>query len=132
MSAFTGELTVTELAVNWRLWRLEQALVYEIGALGSGKSIEVPVKFVTDGTTVPRILWSFLPTWGSYSRAAVVHDYLCNRLNSGIPHPLVPDRRRADAVFYEAMKVCGTSLPVRFVMWAAVRLYAIWKGLDHS
>lgn len=39
MSAFTGPLTLTHLDADWRKWRLESALRYEVGALGDRKSV---------------------------------------------------------------------------------------------
>lgn len=121
MSAFTGSLTITHLDADWRLWRLEQPLQYDIGELGSGRTVVVPAGFVTDGASVPRPLWSVLPTWGRYSRAAVIHDFLCRAVAEGKPHPQAPDRKTADAIFYEAMAVCGVNGAVRLTMWAAVR-----------
>jgi hypothetical protein len=128
MSAFTGALTLTELDLDWRSWRLESPLTYEVGALGSGKIVTAPVGFVTDGASVPRVFWSALPAWGRYSRAAVIHDYLCTCINARDPHPLAPTRKVADGIFREAMKVCGVSALLRFVMWVAVRIEAIWSG----
>jgi len=127
VSAFTDELTITALR-DGRNWRLAQPLVYEVGSEGSGRVISVPPQFVTDGASVPRALWELLPSWGTYSRAAVVHDYLCDCLNRGAPHVEAKTRREADAIFYEAMVVCGTGATMRFVMWLAVRTYAILAG----
>lgn len=121
MSAFTGDLTITQTA-DWRVWILQSPLVYELGDLGSGKVIAIAAGFVTDGTSIPRILWWALPTWGNYSRAAVVHDYLYDRMNARDPHPLAPDRKAADGIFLEAMGVCGVSWPVRYGLWVAVRI----------
>lgn len=39
-------------------------------------AIRVPVGFVTDFASIPRVLWSVLPPDGQYAYAAVVHDYL--------------------------------------------------------
>ena len=122
MSAFTDALTLTQ-SDDWRRWTIEQPLIYEVGALGSGALITVPTGFSTDGASIPQFLWSVMPTWGRYSRAAVIHDYLYVLLKSGTPHPLAPDRRTADAIFYEAMVVCGTNSTVRWVIWAAVRVF---------
>lgn len=124
MSNFTDDLTITALA-DGRTWRCFDPLTYEVGAVGSGKLITVPKGFETDGASVPRPLWWFLPSWGTYSRAAVVHDYLCTLLDANTPHALAPDRRTADAIFFEAMVVLGTGAVMRWLMWAAVRLYAI-------
>lgn len=124
-SAFTGPLSLTQIDADWRLWRLNEPLLYEVGALGSGRLIEVPAGFVTDGATVPRLLWSLLPAWGTYSRAAAVHDYLCKSL----PHRHAATRLAADRIFLDAMKVCGTGRLVRWIMYLAVRSFAIARGL---
>ena len=130
MSAFTGPLTVTHLDMDWRLWRLEQPLCYEVGEKGSGRTITAPAGFVTDGASVPRFLWAVLPTWGSYSRAAVIHDYLLVCLEKGEPHPEAPTRRDADRIFDEAMAVTCTPRPLRWLMSIGVRigtLHSRWR-----
>jgi len=109
MNAFTGDLTMTEMALEWREWRLEQPLTFG--------PYTVPAGFVTDGASVPRPLWWFLPAWGRYSRAAVVHDYLCRNK--------IVSRAEADRVFFDAMVVCGVNVTVRWLIWGSVRLYAI-------
>jgi hypothetical protein len=40
------------------------------------KGIKVPVGFVTDFASIPRIFWSALRPDGKYTYAAIVHDYL--------------------------------------------------------
>lgn len=130
MSRFTGPLTITEASLDDRLWRLETPLVYEVGTEGSGREIMVPVGFTTDGASVPRMFWFLLPTWGRYSRAAVVHDILLVRLAANDPHPEATSRADADAVFLEAMGVLGVNLLVRYLMWAAVRLWGIMKWAE--
>ena len=126
MSSFTGPLTLTHLDLDWRLWQIERPFVYEVGALGSGRRIDIPVGFQTDGASVPQWLWSVLPVWGSYSRAAVVHDYLLSRLASGVPHPEGMDRNQCDAVFWEAMGVTQTPMAIRSLLYAGVRSYTGW------
>jgi hypothetical protein len=124
MSRFTGPLTITQLDADYRTWRLEQELVYEVGAEGSGRIVRVHPQFETDGASVPRLLQFYLPTWGRYSRAAVIHDYLYAQLRpGGSPHPQAPSRQAADAVFLEALEVCGVSIVIRRIMWAAVRVF---------
>ena len=123
VSSFTKRLTLTHLDADWRRWELRRPLVYEVGAEGSGRRIVVPRGFQTDGASIPRPLWALLPAWGRYSRAAVVHDHLYACLRQGTPHQEAPTRRAADAVFLEAMRVCGVSRPIAWLMWAAVRLF---------
>lgn len=123
MSAFTGPLSLTELDADWRLWRLDTPLTFEVGSLGSGKAVTAPVGMITDGASVPRTLWSCIPPWGPYSRAAVIHDRLCYLLASGAPHPLAPTYAAAADIFLEAMQVGGTPLCQRQEMYLAVRAW---------
>jgi len=125
MSAFTGPLALLHHHADWRRWELLQPLCYELGEKGSGRTITAPEGFITDGASVPRFLWAFLPTWGSYSRAAVIHDYLLWRIARGDPHPEAPTRAEADRVFDEAVCVCGTPRPVRWFLSVGVRLGSI-------
>ena len=123
MSDFTGPLTLTHLAAdNWRLWKVESPLRYQ---MTNGQAVTVPIVFLTDGTSVPRYLWSILPTFGRHSRASIVHDYLIDRIKVGTPVPLATTRAKADGVFYEALRDCGVNVIWRSVMWAAVRVAGI-------
>lgn len=38
--------------------------------------VTVPVGFVTDFASIPRVFWSALPPDGTYTYAAILHDYL--------------------------------------------------------
>src|SRR5262245_55189884 len=40
------------------------------------QAVTVPVGFVTDFASIPRIFWSALPPDGRYTYPAIVHDYL--------------------------------------------------------
>lgn len=128
MSAFTGPLRLQHMDADWRHWRLLEPLVWEVDDLGSGLIVEVPAGFVTDGASVPRLLWWLLPMTGSYMRPAALHDYLCDRVGKGNPHPHAPSRYAADRQFLIAMKAVGVAAPVRLVMYAAVRFAAIVRG----
>ena len=103
MGAFTSELTITQLSGNdthgWRLWRLAEPLIYEVGGRGSGRVILVSKGFITDGPSIPQFLWSILPVWASWSRAGVIHDYLCYLIALNNPHPEAPTRDHADRIF---------------------------------
>ncbi len=121
MSAFTGCLTIRELEPG-RLWQLVDPVRYEVGSKGSGAWIEVPSGFETDGASIPTFARLFLAIWGTYGRAAVIHDLLYRLLAAGTPHQMAPTRRDADRVFREAMAVLGTATALRWAMWAAVRV----------
>lgn len=127
MSAFTAPLTITELDARRGLWRLEQPLPYEVGHKGSGRWVIAPAGMTTDGATTMLFRPILLP-WGTYSRAAVIHDRLCDLLRARAPHPEAPTYAAAARVFREAAKVSGTSLPVRWAMWAGIRLWFAVQG----
>lgn len=40
------------------------------------KAVEVPIGFVTDFASIPRIFWSLLRPDGEYTYPAILHDYL--------------------------------------------------------
>jgi len=122
MSAFTGPLIIEEL-VPGRLWLLHEPIKYEAGFEGSGRVIEIPARYMTDGASIPWPLKIFLAVWGTYGRAACVHDYGYQCLRDGAPHPYMPTRRATDAEFYIAMRACGTRLTLAWLMWAAVRAF---------
>lgn len=122
MSAFTGPLVIEEITPG-RLWKLRDSIRYEAGAEGSGHFIVVPVGFQTDGVTMPASLRLFLAVWGTYGRAACIHDYGYSLLRAGTPHPLMPTRGAVDDEFHTAMRACGTSACLALLMWAAVRLF---------
>lgn len=111
MSSFTAPLNVTPAGLGQR-WRLLTPFSYYIDAQRRDVVV-VPHGFVTDFASVPRPLWSLLPPWGRYGKAAVVHDYLC----------VMRDRPSAEVhrIFREAMAVLGVPWWKRWLMWAAVR-----------
>jgi Protein of unknown function (DUF1353) len=61
------------------------------------RPVEVPQGFVTDLTSVPRLLRFFLPREGRYAYAAVVHDYLY-WVQTHV------SRQQADKIFWFAMR----------------------------
>lgn len=108
------------------IWFTDDAFTYYIGAVADNKYVVVPKAFLTDGASVPRAFWSFFPPWGIYGQAAVLHDYLCvNRvltMNGEVAnHQLTT--KEIDQIFYGAMKVSGTPVWKRAIIYGAVRLY---------
>lgn len=113
MSRFTDALIVSPLA-DGTTWVLARHFGYEVGAEGSGDTIEVPVGFQTDFASVPRLLWVFLPKWGTYGNASVIHDWLY--WDQSRP------RAAADAIFREAMGVLNVRPLTKLLMYQAVHL----------
>jgi len=111
--------------VSDKEWRLLSGLKYD----GQRESFTVPVGAMTDFASVPRPLVWFLPRYGRYTKAAVLHDYLWRTL---VPaHEIsLPD---ADGIFRRAMRELGVPFLRRWLMWGAVRLGALKKpgGREH-
>jgi len=83
--------------------------------------VVVPVDFITDFASIPRLFWTFAPPMGGHAKAAVVHDF------TYLTQPCT--RKVSDDMFYEGMRVLGVSKFKAFVIWGAVRLFGwkVWK-----
>ena len=88
-----------------------------------GSIIEIPIGFVTDGASIPKIFRPVIgsPWGGLYVKATLPHDWLYYKKTF--------TRRKTDAIFLEAMKVLGVPFWKRRIMWLAVRLGA-WISWD--
>ena len=113
MSSFTLSLVVSPLP-DGRNWKLVKPFTYHVGSKHSRFIIKVPKGFVTDFASVPQLLWFWLPYWGKYGKAAIVHDRLY--------HTRETSRRMADLIFYEAMQVEGTPKWKARLMYWGVRM----------
>ena len=114
MSRFTDVLLVSPLA-DGKTWVIRRDFGYEIGAEGSGDTVDVAVGFQTDFASIPWLLRTFLPKWGRYGNASVIHDWLY--------WTQTRDRDEADSIFLEAMEVLGVGAIKRGLMYGAVRAF---------
>lgn len=100
-------------------WKVREAFAY------TGKSEEtfdIRVGQGTDFASVPKLLVWFLPRYGRYTKAAILHDYLWReRAGKDI------DYIDADGMFRRAMRELGVPFLRRWIMWAAVRWGAVKK-----
>lgn len=135
MSSFTTDLVVSPLK-NGRDWKLYLPFGYDIGKKGSGDRVKVPRGFKTDYASVPFIFWVFIPPWGKYGKAAVIHDYLyqthSERNQNMWQKMFSKERKRADNIFHEAMGILGVAPWRKFLMYWAVRLFGwtAWRNKD--
>jgi hypothetical protein len=74
------------------------------------ETIVVPMGFITDFASVPRIIGAWLLYGGKGKRAAVIHDWLYSTQ--------YVSRKVADAVFEEALKASG------YAEWEVAGMYA--------
>lgn len=90
----------------------------------------VPAGFVTDFASVPRFATWLIPRFGKYTKAAILHDWLCVRLANEHSGPLTGPIPRASAVdtdglFRRVMREEGVSWLQRWLMWTGVRWGAL-------
>jgi len=117
MSVFTENLIVSPLP-DGRTWVLRKTFSYDVGEEGSGETIRVPVGFITDFASVPRLFWSIFPKWGKYGNAAVIHDYLYWVQDEQYP------KKRADEIFLEGMLVLNVKKITAKILYWAVKYFA--------
>ena len=110
---------LTRKTLSARTDTLTEPLVFQ----GRDQEFTVPVGFVTDMTSVPRIFWSLYPPTGVYSLAAVLHDYLY--------YTGIVSRKDADGTFRRAMRVSGTGRLTRYPLYWGVRLGGWWAWRKH-
>lgn len=114
------------------VWRVLEGFKYYLDDPTSDYAI-VPHGFITDMASIPRLFWSWLPPTGQYGQAAVLHDYLCETAliqNSKEQTFYQISRKQADDILLEAMKVIGVNRFVSYVIYGAVRLWALTRQLS--
>lgn len=107
----SGEVVVEQAGV--RSWVLRAPVVYR----GHSDTFTVPAGFRTDFASVPRVFVWLLPSYGQYTRPAVLHDYLVRGQ--------VTSRVDADGLFRRSMRELHVSFLRRWLMWAAVRVVGL-------
>jgi hypothetical protein len=121
---FDPDSTVDVREVNDTSWTTLRALAYQ----GKVDDFLVPDHEPTDFASVPRVFVWFLPRYGRYTKAAILHDYLCR--------VAVPDGRisrlEADGIFRQAMRELGVPFLRRWIMWGAVRWGALTKPVGRK
>lgn len=105
-------------------WRIISSFRYYLGNKYSEQWVTVPAGYLTDGASVPQLVWNLIPPWGNYGQAAVVHDLLCEYLAIVVEGELVSiTRERCDEIFYEAMGVLGVQDWKRWAIYRGVSAY---------
>ncbi|MGY1724673.1 DUF1353 domain-containing protein [Blastococcus sp. SYSU DS0533] len=94
-------------------WTVVEPLVYR----GNRDRFVVPAGFPTDFATVPRVVVWLVPRFGSYTAAAILHDWL---VTDGIAGGVVTPRE-ADGIFRRVLRESGVPVLRRWLMWCAVR-----------
>ncbi len=109
------KVDVTQIGA--KQWELLAKLEYT----AAREPFTVPAGAPTDFASVPRIFVWFIPTYGKYTKAAILHDDLCGKSEAGQFL-----RREADGIFRQAMRLEGVAFLRRWVMWTGVRWGALF------
>jgi len=117
---FIYPIDLKPLDIEYKMWETEEEVIY-----WSRDRIKytVPKGFKTDGASIPKLFWSLIgsPVRGKYVNAALIHDWFY--------YTGEVTRKRADALFHEAMTLLEVSFWRRKLMWLAVRGFSgiIWN-----
>jgi hypothetical protein len=103
-------------------WTTLQPLHYR----AKTQSFEVPKDSTTDFASVPRPFAWFIPRYGRFTAAAILHDHLCS---VEVPEGTLT-RADADGIFRQAMRLLGVPFLRRWIMWSGVRLGALASADD--
>lgn len=122
MARFRTHLWVDQ--VNENDWQLLAPLVFESDVLS--RQIMVPLGFVTDFASVPRLPFIYWFTGGTAQAPAVLHDYFYRTGTEDVT------RAQADALLAEAMEAQGYWKVRTWAMWAGVRLGGRWSFRSRS
>jgi hypothetical protein len=94
-------------------WVLVDPIIYQ----GNEDTWAIPVGFVTDFASVPRVAVWLIPRFGRFTPAAILHDWLVNDgIRGGLISPV-----DADGVFRRVMRELGVPPVRRWLAWAGVR-----------
>ena len=110
-------------------WYLKNALKVDITLGDDLYEVNIPRGYLTDGASVPRILWSICPKWDKSHKAVILHDYLCEyriATINGVPTQI--SREEADKIFLFALKYEGLTKLKYSLMYGAVRTQGTIKG----
>jgi Protein of unknown function (DUF1353) len=116
---FSDDAQVIVRQADEQFWELMRPLEYR----GKVESFVVPAGMLTDFASVPRPFVWFIPQYGRYTMAAILHDYLWSRLAAKGKLSWID----ADAIFRRALRELGVPFLRRWIMWAAVRWTALAK-----
>lgn len=121
MSQFTTPLKIEY--IDEKTWRVLEPFEFHIGSYPSENIVEVPIDFITDFASIPRILWSIASPFGKYGKAAVVHDWFYRTPDCGY------NRKEADKIFLEGMEILKVPKWKMYFIYHSVRTFGnlAWK-----
>lgn len=137
---FQNKIVISPLDNVGRLWILQAPLVYQTRYKGRDLILEVPVYFVCDLNSMPRLTWIIAPKT-DYPAAGALHDFLYRFGKHGIRATLVDksgnrtivtlkiSRRWADRIYRESLISLGMWRPRAHARWLGLRLFG-WTAYN--
>ena len=107
-----------------KFWELTKPLIYH----ARKRDFVAAPHMHTDFASVPRPFVWFLPRYGRYTKAAILHDHLWQ---VEVPKGQIT-RRDADGILRQAMRQLEVPFFRRWIMWAAVRWVSLFKRKDQD
>jgi len=107
-------------------WCVVNTFRFYLGDMKSDIYVEVPKGYLTDGASIPRILWNIIPPWGEYGQSVIVHDYLCDYgiiMDHG--EAVAIDRARTDKILKESLEVLRVAGWRRAMIMSGVNMHRI-------
>lgn len=98
------------------LFKLNEKLTIYSAELGM--EVSAPVGTVTDFSSIPGFLQSFINVLGNNIRSAIIHDYLCTQAGKDKTNLT---QKQADRLFLEGLKIDEVRWGKARVMAAGVR-----------
>ena len=86
-----------------------------------GALIRVQACYITDLASVPFFARPIIATYGSYNRAAIIHDFLYEYKGVLVGGRKLT-RKESDRVFFDVMVIDGVPVWQAVIMWLAVRI----------
>lgn len=107
-------------------WHLAEDICVDIKWGTKDVSFKILRGFLTDGTSVTRLLHTLIPVWDNNTNGVAIHDWLCCFpvvMINGVETKMRRDE--IDRLFLEVMKFNGLSKIRRTIMYAGIRAYVL-------
>ena len=108
-------------------WYLDEDIHIELRSGNKKLEFTILRGFLTDGTSVSKLLHALIPVWDKNTSGVVIHDWLCNNpvviINGSLTELA---REDVDKIFLNVMKLNGVSKIRRTLMYAGVRAYVLF------
>lgn len=114
---FRGEL------IGRNTWSNIEPFEYHVGTYPSEEIITVPIGFITDFASIPRIFWPLISPIDSHAKASVVHDYCY--------YKGLYSKKKSDLIFKEGLEVLKINPVKKWTMYYFVVIFGWFAWWNH-